>query len=105
MDYPPPSGPPPGYDLRQNLVQPNFSEPGTSTTQLPELTDDDARTLFQTPPPPRGALQGLPVPVCVPQISGGIETPFARGWNPQLRESGIEEADWFRFIDGLVRHI
>lgn len=69
----------------------------------PAYTDSDAELLFGTPPPPPtdANKQHLHVPVCLPQITGGYDSPFARGYNPQLAVSGIEENDWLRFLDSL----
>ena len=67
----------------------------------PAYTDSDAKALFPTPPPPTVTSQRLPVPICLPQVTRGYDSPFARGWHPQLATSGIEQDDWLKFLDSL----
>jgi hypothetical protein len=37
----------------------------------------------------------------LPQITGGYGAPFARGYNPQLAEYGLEQDDFLNFLDAL----
>lgn len=74
--------------------------PFPSDEPLPVYTDSDAEALFGTPPPPT-VKERLPVPICLPQVTRGYDSPFARGWNPQLATCGIEQEDWLRFLDSL----
>lgn len=69
----------------------------------PTSTDADAEALFGTPPlPGPGTVkERLPVPICLPQATRGYDSPFVRGWHPQLVTSGIEQEDWLRFLDSL----
>lgn len=69
----------------------------------PAYEDSDAEVLFGTPPlPGPGTVkERLPLPICLPQVTRGYDSPFARGWHPQLATSGIEQEDWLRFLDSL----
>lgn len=70
----------------------------------PAYTDTDAELLFGTPPPPpppQSTRQRLDLPVCLPQITSGYDSPFARAYNPQLGAVGIEEDEWLKFLDAL----
>jgi hypothetical protein len=65
-------------------------------------TDEDARALFRAPPVgPRRSYSPLPLPACFPQMASGPDQPFARGYNDVLARSGIELADWLKFVDAL----
>jgi hypothetical protein len=66
-----------------------------------DSTESDAELLLGTFPPPPPSCKPLPVPVCLPQTVSGYDSPFARGFNPHLSESGIEQVDWLKFLDGL----
>lgn len=44
----------------------------------------------------------LNLPVCVPQISNGIGSPFARAYPEELANVDIGMTDWLAFVDGLV---
>ncbi len=79
MPFAPPPGPPPGY------------------------TTKDAELLFgaRSPLPFDAKLAPLPLPVVLPQDGTSWDSPFARGYHPEMRASGIEMGDWLRFIDGL----
>jgi len=75
-----------------------------SNTSLPAYTDDDARALFDldaAPPPDLNHISPLRLPLCIPQLTIGIEAPFARAYNYELLKSGIEQVDLLKFIDGL----
>jgi hypothetical protein len=69
----------------------------------PAYTDSDAELVFGTPapPPPESARQQLQLPICLPQITSGYDSPFARAYNPQLQASGIEQEEFLNFLDGL----
>jgi hypothetical protein len=68
----------------------------------PTYTDLDAELVFGTPPPPPDASrQLLQAPICLPQITGGYDSPFARAYNPQLAASGIELDEFLNFLDAL----
>lgn len=69
--------------------------------QPPEYTDSDAQNLFNSPRTPPKDVQALALPLGLPQILNGFDTPFLRAWNPDLELSGIEQDDWLGFIDGL----
>ena len=51
------------------------------------------------PQPPTG----IPLPICIPQITPGFMQPIARGYSPVLGEPpiGISQEDFVRFLDGL----
>jgi hypothetical protein len=66
-----------------------------------DFTDSDAELLLGTFPPPPATCKPPDVPVCLPQTVSGYDSPFARAYNPQLSQSGIEEVDWLKFLDGL----
>lgn len=66
-----------------------------------DFTDSDAELLLGTFPPPPATCKPLSVPVCLPQTVSGYDSPFARAFNPQLSDSGIDEVDWLKFLDGL----
>ncbi|KAJ6471195.1 hypothetical protein DFH09DRAFT_954494 [Mycena vulgaris] len=52
-------------------------------------------------PPPYDP-SGLPLPFCTPQIAIAFDSPFARGYSPELQTStGISQAELLSFIDGL----
>ena len=70
---------------------------------LPAYTDEEAELVYRTPPPPQyeSARQRLQLPVCLPQITGGYDSPFARAYNPQLEASGIERDEFLKFLDAL----
>ena len=68
----------------------------------PVYTDLDAELVFGTPaPPPEVSRQPLQVPICLPQITGGYDSPFARAYNPHLAASGIEQDEFLNFLDAL----
>jgi len=67
----------------------------------PEYTEEDAAILFGIRPPPPPHVQRLALPVVLPQIRTSYEAPFARGYNPELAVSGVEQVDLLAFIDGL----
>lgn len=67
----------------------------------PVYTDSDAEALWITPPPPSILKERLPVPICLPQATRGYDSPFVRGWNPELVTCGIEQEDWLKFLDSL----
>ncbi|KAF8343179.1 uncharacterized protein EI90DRAFT_3115695 [Cantharellus anzutake] len=69
----------------------------------PRYTDEDVELLFRSPPPPATHAKSvpLPVPVVLPQDGTSWDSPFARGYHPDMRDSGIEMDDWLKFIDGL----
>ncbi|KAG8873666.1 hypothetical protein FRB98_008854 [Tulasnella sp. 332] len=75
----------------------------TSTTPapIPAYTDDDARVLFPVYAPPPGVIIPLRLPLCIPQLSIGMEAPFARAYSAEILQSGIEQDDLLKFIDGL----
>jgi hypothetical protein len=65
-------------------------------------TDLDAELVFGTPaPPPEISRQPLQVPICLPQITGGYDSPFARAYNPHLAASGVEQDEFLKFLDAL----
>lgn len=46
--------------------------------------------------------QGLPLPLCVPQISADFGSPFARGYNASLANTvQLSQEQLLSFIDGL----
>lgn len=68
----------------------------------PAYTNLDAELVFGTPvPPPANGSRRLQLPICLPQITGGYDSPFARAYNPQLAESAIEQDDFLKFLDAL----
>jgi len=69
----------------------------------PAYTDNDAKLVFGTPPSPLPSFktQRLQLPICLPQITGGYDSPFARAYNPQLAASGIEQVEFLNFLDAL----
>jgi hypothetical protein len=69
----------------------------------PAYTDLDAELVFGSPPlpPPEFTRQHLQLPICLPQITSGYDSPFARAYNPQLSASGIEEDEFLNFLDAL----
>lgn len=68
----------------------------------PAYTDSDAELLFDTRSPTAELpKQRLDLPVCLPQITNGYDSPFARAYNPQLEASGIERDEWLKFLDAL----
>lgn len=68
----------------------------------PPYTDNDAKIVYATPPPPsQYHRQRLQLPVCLPQVTGGYDSPFARGYNPQLAASGIDQDEFLKFLDAL----
>jgi hypothetical protein len=73
--------------------------PEQCTGVPPTCADSDAELVFGTPPP--GAKRRLQLPICLPQITGGYGAPFARGYNPQLAEYGLEQDDFLNFLDAL----
>lgn len=49
-----------------------------------------------------GPHQELPLPLCIPQVAGNFDSPFARGYNPVVEDNtGITESEFLAFIDGL----
>jgi hypothetical protein len=67
---------------------------------LPQYTDDDAKALFDAPPPPASS-EPLTLPLALPQINSNYDAPFLRAYNADLAKSGINQDDWLKFIDGL----
>ncbi|KAG8991167.1 hypothetical protein FRB93_002872 [Tulasnella sp. JGI-2019a] len=73
-------------------------------TPAPAYTDEDAKALFI---PSAGfdyqpsAIRPLHLPLALPQLMTGIDSPFARAYAPELAEHGIEMMDWLKFCDGL----
>jgi len=68
----------------------------------PAYTDSDAELLFDTRSPTAELpKQRLDLPVCLPQITNGYDSPFARAYNPRLEASGIEQDEWLKFLDAL----
>ncbi|KAJ7677449.1 hypothetical protein B0H17DRAFT_910238, partial [Mycena rosella] len=54
------------------------------------------------PAPPPYHPSGLPMPFCTPQIAVSFDSPFARGYSPELQTSaGIPQEQLLAFIDGL----
>jgi len=78
-----------------------FSQTTSSFPPPPEYTDDDAKALFSPRFSPPSYFNRLPLPLCVPQLSAGIESTFTRAYSPALNSSGIDLTDWLRFTDGL----
>ncbi|KAG9003693.1 hypothetical protein FRB93_010914 [Tulasnella sp. JGI-2019a] len=72
-----------------------------ATSSLPTYTNDDAQALFDVHTPSPYQLSSLRLPLCIPQLSIGIEAPFARAYSSELIQSGIEQEDLLKFIDGL----
>ena len=80
---------------------------GTSTgvqllrdTEL--LTQQYLPVTYEDQPVPQSP-PGIPLPICIPQITPGFMQPFARGYNQVLGEPpiGISQEDFVRFLDGL----
>jgi hypothetical protein len=67
----------------------------------PAYTDKDAELVFGTPPPVGTSVQPLQLPICLPQITGGYDSPFARGYSPQLAAYGLGQDDFLNFLDSL----
>ncbi|KAG8846702.1 hypothetical protein FRB96_001938 [Tulasnella sp. 330] len=95
---------PPSFDDRKMPVtQRSSSDQPPNEGQPRVCTDEDIQALFV----PSSGLQKpsvvrpLPLAVAVPQISLGIDAPFARAYSPELAASGIEMDDWLEFCDGL----
>ncbi|KAK0195140.1 hypothetical protein F5146DRAFT_1024354 [Armillaria mellea] len=49
-----------------------------------------------------GPSNGIPLPLCIPQIATKFDSPFSRGYNDVLSEAvNIPQAELLAFIDGL----
>ncbi|KAK7019940.1 hypothetical protein R3P38DRAFT_2536107 [Favolaschia claudopus] len=75
----------------------------------PSQLAHDADTFIQPFLPPSdirtastGSTNGIPLPLCIPQVASSFTSPFARGYNPVLEISaGISQDQLLAFIDGL----
>lgn len=90
----------------------------SSSSSVPEAAKStgvqltrDAEVLIETfllqssplsPPSYSPQAYDLSLPVCVPQLTSGFDTPFSRGYNHSLASSvGISQEEFLNFIDGL----
>ncbi|KDQ11010.1 hypothetical protein BOTBODRAFT_57738 [Botryobasidium botryosum FD-172 SS1] len=86
----------------QGYHTPGAEPPSYVQAALAGYTDNDARLLFAPPLlSPSAPVRPIQIPVCVPQLAPGVESPFSRAYSPVLAAAGIDQAEWLKFTDGL----